>query len=387
MNKKQMTQNFDVIVLGGGAAGMMCACTIKGKRVAVVDAGLKPAKKLMVTGNGRCNLTNLECTSDCYNQKIDSFLQRFGQRETLKFFGKLGLVTYADEEGRVYPISNSAKSVVDVLEYGAKGTSFFLGEKASDIKKENGEFVVFLSDKQIRAKILVVATGGNCSPLLDVLGVRHKKFVPSLVSLQSGDTRDLNGVRVSNVLVTATDSFGERKSERGEVLFRENGLSGIVIFNLSSLFARKNNFVGKISVDLLPDLSQKEIENIIRKRKSLETSIDKIFVGMFANAVANEIFKQSKVNTNAPCASLKDNDIIFLAEKIKNLEFKTSGHLDNNQVYSGGVSLQDLDDKLMYKKIPNLYIVGEACDVDGVCGGFNLQWAWTSGHIVGEALC
>ena len=381
-----MDKIFDAIILGGGASGMMCACTAKGKTIAVVDSATKPAKKIMVTGNGRCNLTNLDVSSDCYNQNIDRFLDRFAQEETLRFFAELGLVTYADEEGRVYPLSNSAKSVVDVLEYGAKGTTFFLGNRPEQIKKDAGIFLVSVGGKTIKSKKLVVATGGNCPHVLDMLGVKYKKFVPSLVSLSSKDTRDLNGVRVSNVLVTATNSRGEKKSERGEVLFRENGLSGIVIFDLSTLFARRGDFRGEVVVDLLPDLDQKYLEDLIKGRTGLDTTLDKIFVGMFANAVANEIFKQSKINTNAPCAALRDGDISLLAKKIKSLAFSVEGHLDNNQVHSGGVALEDLDENLMYKKIDGLYFVGEVCDVDGVCGGYNLQWAWTSGHIVGENL-
>ena len=387
MNKKQQTKCFDVIVLGGGAAGMMCACTIKKKSVAVIDALTKPAKKIMVTGNGKCNLTNLNCDSGFYNQNIDKFLERFGERETLMLFAKLGLVTYADDEGRVYPISNSAKSVVDVLEYGAKNASFFLGEKIKDIQKDKEGFLVSFGETTLRAKNLVVATGGNCSQILDMLGVKYKEFVPSLVSLQSKQTRDLNGVRISNVLVTATNLSGEKKSERGEVLFRENGLSGIVVFNLSSIFARTNDFSGNISIDLLPDMDRKAVEKLVERRKQLDTTVDKVFVGMFANAVSNEIFKQSKINTNKSCQRLQEKEISTLADKIKKLEFEIEGHLENNQVFSGGVPLENLDEKLMYKNIPNLFIVGEACDIDGVCGGFNLQWAWTSGHIVGEALC
>ncbi len=381
-----MTENFDAIIVGGGASGMMCACSAKGKKIAIVDSATKPAKKIMVTGNGRCNLTNLEITSDAYNQNIDRFLSRFGWNETSKFFSELGLVTYADDEGRVYPLSNSAKSVVDVLEYGAKGLTFFLGEKVEKIEKGNGQFCVVVNGKTLMAKKLVIATGGNSIEILDMLGVRYKKFVPSLVSLQSKGTRDLNGVRVSNVLVTATNSFGETKSERGEVLFRENGLSGIVVFNLSTLFSRRDNFTGSMLIDLLPDISKKDVENLIKKRTALGTSLDKIFVGLFSNAVANEIFKQTKINTNTSCVTLKEKDISLLANAIKGLRFEVCGHLDNNQVHSGGVSLEDLDENLMHKNVRGLYFVGEVCDVDGVCGGYNLQWAWTSGHIVGERI-
>ncbi len=381
-----MKEVFDVIILGAGASGMMCASTIKRKKVAVVDQAKNAAKKIMVTGNGRCNLGNNSISSKFYNRNIDSFLKQFSEIETAKFFSDLGLVTYVDDEGRIYPISNSAKSVMDILEYGARKASFFLGERIKNIKKEGTSFVVNLETKIITSPKIVVATGGGSDEILKMLKVPYKEFVPSLVSLKSKQTRDLNGTRVSNVLVKATNAFGKTRSEKGEVLFRENGLSGIVIFNLSTLYARSGRFEGKVEIDLLPDLSEQTLKDILRKRKSLEARLDKFFVGMFANSVANEIFKQSKLNTNAPCATLKENEILILANTIKNMQFNVCGALDNNQVFSGGVPLEDLDENLMHKKLQGAYFVGEICDVDGVCGGYNLQWAWTSGHIVGEEI-
>ena len=141
-----------------------------------------------------------------------------------------------------------------------------------------------------------------------------------------------------------------------------------------------------MKIDLLPDVSEKVLFDMLLERRHLAVGLDKFFVGMFAGGVANEIFKQSKPNTNLNCLKLNEKEIFLLAKTIKGLEFEICGHLDNNQVFSGGVPLEDLDDKLMHKKIANLYCIGEVCDVDGVCGGFNLQWAWTSGHIVGESV-
>ena len=378
---------FDVVIIGAGASGVMCGSVIKDKRVAIIDSGAKIAKKIMVTGNGRCNLTNANVTSEFYNTNIDRFLKRFDEKKTLEFFKKLGLVTYSDEEGRVYPISNSAKSVVDVLNFGLKeNVSSFLNEKVSKVERIGGEFIVQTEKNTIRAKVLVVATGGNSSQILNQLGVKHREFAPSLVSFKSDGTRDLNGVRLSNVLVKARNNFGEERSERGEVLFRENGLSGIVIFNLSTIFARRGDFFGEVEIDVLPDIPLEKLTKMLAKRKELNIRLDKFFVGMFQNAVANEIFKQSKTNTNILSTKLTEQDLLKLAKTIKGLRFKIIGHLENNQVFSGGVPLEELDENLMSKEIPNLYFIGEIVDVDGVCGGYNLQWAWTSGHIVGECL-
>ncbi len=378
-------KNFDIIILGCGAAGAMCALTCKNKNFAVIDVATKPAKKLLVTGNGRCNLTNTNVNSSFYNTDIDNYLKRFNNNQTLDFFENLGLETYADEEGRVYPISNSAKSVVDVISQKLNPANLFLGQKIVSVKKENGGFVVETDKDVFKSTKLVVTTGGNSFPILDDLGAKYDKFTASLVALKAKNTRDLNGIKLSDVKVTVKNKFGT-KSEVGEVLFKEEGVSGIVIFNLSTLFSRNKDFSGKIEIDLLPKLSEKEIFAKLIKRKNLAVYGDKFFVGMFQNAVANEIFKQAKINTNKTVKEFSDEEIDKMTKTIKNLSFDVFGRYENNQVFSGGVKLEDLTQNLESKQIKNLFFCGEIVDVDGVCGGYNLQWAWTSGHIVGENL-
>ena len=378
-------KNFDGIILGCGAAGAMCAISSKVKSLAVIDVATRPAKKLLVTGNGRCNLTNTNVNSSFYNTNIDRYLKRFDNKQTLRFFNSLGLETYADDEGRVYPISNSAKSVVDVISQKLNDENLFLGQKIVSVRKEK-EFFVVETDKEVfKAKKLVVTTGGNSFSLLGNLGVKYAKFTPSLVSLKAKNTRELNGIKLSDVKVTATNKFGS-VIEIGEVLFKEEGLSGIVIFNISTLFARNNDFSGSVSIDLLPKLSKKEIFEWLIERKKLDVFGDKFFVGMFQNAVANEIFKQAKINTNKNVKEFSDQEIDGMVNIIKNLHFEVFGCYENNQVFSGGVRLDDLTENLESKQIKNLFFCGEIVNVDGVCGGYNLQWAWTSGHIVGESL-
>ena len=381
-------KHYNVIIIGAGASGCMCALTTKNKSVAIIDCGKTIAKKIMVTGNGRCNLTNMEASSKFYNANIDKYLNKFNVHDTLEFFESFGLETYADDEGRVYPISNSAKSVVDVINMNlSKKIDFISEQKVQTIQKNNDLFIVKTDKDEYSCKKLVISTGGNAlKSQIEALGVACSEFIPSLVALKCKNCKDLNGVKVSNVKVSAKNKCGETKAEIGEILFKDNGLSGIVIFNISTLFARKNNWNGKIQIDLLPQISLNELIMKLEKRKQLNVNIDKIFVGMFANALANEIFIQSRINTNGKTLSLSDENIIKLAKTIKNLTFECESFYDNNQVYSGGVVLKDLNDNLMSKKVPNLYFTGEVIDVDGECGGFNLQWAWTSGHIVGECL-
>ena len=381
-------KRYKVIIIGAGASGCMCALKSKEKRIAIIDTVKTLAKKIMVTGNGRCNLTNIKVTSSNYNQNIDKFLQKFNENDTIKFFESFGLETYADDEGRVYPISNSAKSVVDVINLALQKKIDFISEQTVlDVKKSQNEFLVRTNCAEFVCEKLVVASGGgSLFDLIERLGGMQRKTIPSLVSLKSKNVTDLNGVKVSNVGVTEITEKGTTKSEIGEVLFKENGLSGIVIFNLSALFAREAKFKGQIKIDLLPNTSEHELIEKLTRRKALSVKMDKFFVGMFQNAISNQIFMQSKFNTNKNSANITDNDIKLLAKTIKELCFSVDGCYENNQVFSGGVKLSELDENLMCKKIPNLYFTGEVCDVDGVCGGYNLQWAWTSGAIVGDSL-
>ncbi len=377
-----------MIIIGGGASGCMTAMCTNNKSVAIIDAGKTLAKKIMVTGNGRCNLTNMNMGAKYYNRDIEKYFSRFDQKQTLTFFQKLGLETYSDEEGRVYPRTNSAKSVVDVINAKLDGkVDAVLDQKVNGIERKKDGFEV-TTDKEIFAcKKLVIASGSNT--LVDILknlGVEMISFVPSLTAIKCSDVKDLNGVKVSNVKVTVTSSNGTSRSEIGEVLFKDSGLSGIVIFNLSTIFARENNFNGKVLIDLLPDISEKDLCRKILARKSLNVALNKLFVGMFVNGIANEIFRQGKLNTNINSSKLTESQAMTLAKTIKNLTFNVCGYYDNNQVFSGGVKLSSLDENLMSKTIPNLYFTGEICDVDGVCGGYNLQWAWTTGKIVGDNL-
>ena len=265
--------------------------------------------------------------------------------------------------------------------------SFFADHKVIEIKRQKGDFVIVTENDDFVAKKIVIATGGGTlENVIKSLGIDFKTFIPSLVALRSSNVRDLNGIKLANVKVTATTKGGRTASEVGEVLFKESGLSGIAIFNLSALFAREGMFLGIIKIDLLPNMNEKQLTELLMARRNIDVNVDKFFVGMFQNAVANEIFIQSKLNTNKNSAKLTDNEIKNLVKTIKGLSFDVVDCYNNNQVFSGGVNLNELDENLMSKKLPNLYFTGEVCDVDGVCGGYNLQWAWTSGAIVGECL-
>lgn len=382
-------EKYDVIILGCGACGSMCGIVggSRGKRILIIDKELKPAKKILATGNGKCNLTNMNMSSEYFNQNIDNFLSRFSNQDTLDFFSRLGLNTYADSEGRVYPLSNSAKSVSDIINISLKEHNIeFLGENEVKNVKKKDNFIVETDKQTFECNKLVFALGGkNILLAKDFFGEEVVPPKPSLVTLKANVSRSLIGTKISNCQVLLTLPNGEKFSDKGEVLFRENGISGICVFNLSSRLARMGEFKGKISIDLFPHLSLSQIEKMITSRPQTR-KISQIFDGLLLPAIGYEILNRIKLNEEKPISSLDERGIHNLAKLIKGLEFEIKGACDNNQVFSGGVKLSSLTENLESRKTRGLFFGGEACDVDGECGGYNLQWAWTSGKIIGDAL-
>ncbi len=381
-------KNYEVIILGGGASGCMAAMTTSIKSVAIIDQDNRLAKKLLATGNGRCNLTNVGLNSYFYNQDISKYLNVFTVQDSIKFFENIGLCVYRDDEGRVYPISNSAKSVTDVIanKIAKQNTDVYLEHKILSVQKYAEGFCVKCDKQEFMCKKLVVAMGGNqAEQIIKDFGLKSRPFIPSLVALKTESTRALANTKVSNVQVVLNYN-GKQYVQTGEVLFKDSGLSGIAIFNLSTILARQNDFNADIYIDLMPDITLDELVKILSKRQALNVTINKFFEGMFANPIAYEILNRCKLDETKSSITLNIHQIQQMASHIKHLNFKIKGCYDNNQVYSGGVKLESLTDNLESTTTHNLYFCGEVCDVDGECGGYNLQWAWTSGKIVGDNL-
>lgn len=382
-------EKFDVIILGGGACGCMAGLASggKGRRILIIDKELKVAKKILSTGNGKCNLSNINMSSNFFNQNIDDFLKRFSTAETLDFFAGLGLNTYADSEGRVYPLSNSAKSVMDVinLSLNERNVEFLGGNEVKNVYKTDN-FVVETENKTFQCDKLVFALGGkNILLAKSFFDENVTPPSPSLVSLKATTSHSLVGTKISNCLAKLILPNGQVFEDKGEILFKENGLSGICIFNLSARLARLGEFKGKLSIDLFPDMSLSQIEKLIIDRPQTR-KICQIFDGLLYPAIGYEILNREKLDEEKEISSLSKDNLLSLAKTIKNLQFEIKGTFDNNQVYSGGVKLSSLTKNLESKKIKGLYFGGEVCDVDGECGGYNLQWAWTSGKIIGDEL-
>lgn len=382
-------KNFDIIIIGGGASGCYLALNCpQNQKIAIIEKDDKLAKKLLVTGNGRCNITNLNCSSQFYNQNIDSFLVQHNAQDSLTFFDNLGLKTYADDENRVYPISNSAKSVVQVLNFwlNKRKIQSFCNQNVLSLTKQNDGYIVKTQTDEFYANKVIVATGTGFLDVLNRFDMEKSKTMPSLVSLVTQQkNKRWDGVKVSNCLVTCICN-GKTASEYGEVLFKENGLSGICIFNLSCVFAREKCFLGKVFVNLLPSFTLEKLIAILNKNKDKFDDVQTMLCGLLHKEVANEVMYRSHLDMFFKCKELTSKNILDLANNINKLEFDVNGHFSNNQVTSGGIKLDCLTPNLESKQNKNLFFCGEICDVDGNCGGYNLQWAWTSGYVVAKEL-
>lgn len=401
---------FDNIIIGGGAAGLMCAISAKQKnadiKIAIIEKNDRVGKKLLATGNGRCNLTNQNIITDRYfgsfTKKSEFLFKKYTTEYLLKIFDELGLMTYADSEGRYYPLCRQASAVLDVLRFACDrlGVEIYLSQNIRTLKKQNERFFVKTDINEFVCNKLVIACGSKAAPKLggsasvtDYLkNFGHKviPFSPALCPLKvSSDVlKSLKGIRAT-ALASLSDKNGNIiRSECGEIQFADNSLSGICIFNLS-VYAQKGNMV---ELDLLPNISLSELSDILFSHKALfaKQTVDNIFTGIFQKRLSQAILKLSGLsNFSRTCESISDKEISAISKTVKSMRFEITEKegFEKAQCALGGANGSQIDEKTMQSNIvKGLYIVGEAVDICGECGGYNLHFAFSSGHLAGENL-
>ena len=409
-------KNIDIAVIGGGAAGFassICAAKeVKGLKIAIFEKGSRVARKILATGNGRCNISNKNLSMDRYHGENVSFaefaLTQFDFDKTMEFFTKIGVLPTELEEGKVYPMSLQAASVVDMLRIEAQrlGILEVVDFEVKEINYAGGKFEIKSSSgAKVNAKKVILCTGGKAAPELGTDGSAYKlaqnfghkltPLFPALVQLKCNPVRvrALKGVKLMGVASLVKDNKTMQK-EYGEVMFTDYGLSGPPIFQLSrktSELLNKGNKNIKIKVDLTPEYSFMQIEDILfQRRKDLsDVSAENFLNGMLNKQIARQILKESDetLKLNVPSKSITDKTIKTLAGKIKGWEFEVIGTnpWKNAQVTAGGVETDYVNPETMESKlVKGFYMAGEILDVDGDCGGFNLQWAWSSGFAAGK---
>jgi len=395
-----------IAVIGAGASGLCAAIEAKrtniNNNVMLIEKNPRVGKKILVTGNGKCNLSNLNATSESFfpsGEITKAALDSFGVENTLGFFESIGLYTYADDEGRVYPLSNQASTVLDMLRFECKrlGIETMCEYKVKKIEKTRKGFIInetFFFDK------VIVACGGKSNPvhgsdgsgyeLLKSFGHTFKNIRPALVPLLCYDfPKNLKGVRcVCNCVLYENGS--EKAKCSGEVQFTDYGLSGIPIMNLSGFADIDSGKEYTVSLDTVPSLTEEEVYSFIEERISKDENglIENLLSGIVNKQLGLAILKICSVNQNGFIGSIKENQVKALSSALKNwtVKIKNTKGFDFSQVTAGGVSTDEFNpDTLESKLCDGLYACGEIFDVFSECGGFNLQWAWSSGRLSGRS--
>lgn len=390
-----------VCIVGGGAAGMMAAIIAarEGAAVTVLEHNEKTGKKILATGNGRCNLTNLYQAASCYHSQERNLawevLEQFDVQETIRFFSELGIYT-KNKNGGLYPSSMQASSVQELLEMEARYQKVkikcrehvtgiqVLQEAAKPVFQVKTETWSYEADAVILAcgskASAIEGADGSGYTLAKSLGLKVIKPLPALVPLKGKGTYFTKwaGTRVEGKVILKAGAQILDTAE-GELQLTDYGISGIPVFQLSSQTARLLDSGVPVSaeLDFLPDFDEKGLEEFLKRRENAcpYKTQRELLTGLLPKKLA-DVLSEGK------------NDRKTLVQRIKRfaVEIKGTKAFDMAQVCSGGVSLTEINPKTMEcRKIPGIYLAGELLDTDGICGGYNLQWAWSSGACAGYA--
>ncbi len=404
----------NVAVVGGGAAGLMSAIVAarNGATVTVLERGDRVGRKILATGNGRCNMTNIYADAGNYHGENPKFvisaLSGFGAQAAMDFFAQLGILCRIEEDGKVYPYSNQASAVLDVMrmELERLKVAVRCNFEVMDITVKNGKFHIKSYQNEIfTADKVIFASGGKAAPnlgsngsgydILQKLGHTVTELFPALVQLKT-DTeyvRGLKGIKL-DANVSIEENGKKLKSEFGEVLFAEYGLSGPPVFQLSRIGAEGVRKGAKRTavLDIMPEYDNQQVKQLLTERitHSGGKKLENLFVGMLNKRLGQILLKACGVAPLSRTAdSLTKNEIAAIVEKIKSWDFEVTGTMswNNAQVTAGGVRTKEISPSTMESKlVKGLYIVGEIMDIDGDCGGFNLQWAWSSAYAAGRSV-
>lgn len=399
----------NIAVIGGGASGMMAAITAAkhGAAVTIYEPKERLGKKLLATGNGKCNFTNLHQTMECYRGTKPEFakgiLEAFTVEQTLAFFESIGIVPKV-KNGYVYPNSEQAASVADALFMEVKERNIVVKkEEVTALKKnKNGYTVNTEQGNQTYDKIILcVGSRAGMSEKTEFLGYRLAEGLgislvpvrPALVQLRCAEKwfKTVSGVRTEAVVTLFADGKKIAR-EQGEILFADYGLSGIPVFQISRFAgeALDDNKKVTCTLDFFPQHTFEEMKELLKQRaenSGIKTA-EELLVGLLNHKLNYIFLKESGMNPTASAerefADVKKRAALAGAYKSLTCTVTATNPFANAQVCAGGVATDELNDKtLEVKKLQGCYVAGELADIDGTCGGYNLQWAWSSGYVAG----
>ncbi len=393
-------------IIGGGASGMAAALAAAQNpktQVLLFERQARLGRKLQATGNGRCNLTNLHAAQGGYHGEDQAFanyaLSQLDPEGTLAWFRSLGLFTVAEDSGRVYPYSDQANSVVDVLRFALQQPNIRIltGVEITKLRRTGDTFTLETGEEKFQCHRVIVACGGLAVTklggstagykLLGKLGHRATRLRPALVQLKSnwGGTASLKGVR-ANCQARILHDGALFAQSRGEVQFTEYGLSGPVIFEISRDVCQAPGS-WECVLDLLPSVSHEDLLDALTQRQKTQLTCEDLLTGILHNRLGRVLVKAAGLSGNTPIRDLSREDLEEVCGCVKALSVDLTEPMgmDSAQVTAGGVLTSEFDPKTMESRlVPGLYACGEVLDIDGDCGGYNLQWAWSSGYLAGQ---
>jgi predicted Rossmann fold flavoprotein len=402
-----------VVIVGGGAAGIMAAITARrlGARVTVLERNPRIGKKILATGNGRCNYTNIEADISCYRGTNPDFartaLFSFTVEDTIRFFEKLGIEPKVEDGGKVFPMSEQASSFLDVFLYELKelAVNVVCDAYVKGIVKQKNGFQLELDNGELyRGDRVIIATGGKAMPssgsdgsgydLAKALGHRVTGVFPALVQLKLEGPffKRIEGVK----LVGTAEIIHQNQSlakDRGDILFANYGVSGPPILQISrqagELLQQGKEAILKISV--IDSMSKEELLQKLQKRFRVgaKKPVDFSLVGFINKRLIPVVLMEAGINDlKRPAGSLSVQEQERIGDILTDWRFKIRGTKSwpSAQVTAGGIDTGEIDENTMESKlVKGVYFAGEIIDIDGLCGGFNLQWAWSSGYLAGQS--
>ncbi len=389
-------------IIGGGAAGLFLANLLDGDGVTLIERGERLGRKLSATGNGQGNLTNRGVKGAEYFsvaggvERATTLVKRYDDSHLTEFFKGLGVLCCADERGRVYPASRQASALTDALRYGVanKGVDVRLQTQVTALKREKGGFLLTLQtaegEKTLFAERIVLCAGGKAAKnfgtdgngyaLVGGLGHTVTALYPSLVQLKTEGRaiKTLKGIRINGGALRAITPK-RTLAAQGDIIFTDYGVSGDAVFRLSAFIADAlQGGECRLEIDFLPALREEEIFAALQAKRQAFPALaaEELLFGIVNNQVGRAIFR------------LAEGNIRKAAALVKSFPLRLTGSLgfDYAQVTKGGIPLAEVTENLESKQVKGLYFAGEILDVDGQCGGFNLQWAYSSACAVAKSI-
>ena len=407
--KSEGKKSYDILVIGGGAAGLVAAITAAraGCSVLILEHKDRVGKKILSTGNGKCNYTNALQGISYYRGDDPAFVlpvfEQFGLEETVAFFEEIGVYPKI-KNGYYYPASEQAASVLEVLRMEAdhQNVSILTEQEITGLSQTKKGFRIEAGGDAFFAKKVIFATGllaapktgsdGSAFPYIESFGHHFTDIVPALVALKGKQSffKALAGIR-AEILIKLYIDGQQITAEHGELQLTDYGISGIPVFQVSryatKALKKKQNVHALI--DFLPNLSFDEAKDLLQRRFGIyayQKTASECMIGLFNKKLADVLLKEAGIDLHVPAKNVSEKQLKRLLEQIKTFRVDITGSnsFEQAQVCAGGVDTREINNQTLESRlVSGIYFAGELIDIDGICGGYNLQWAWSSGYVAG----